>query len=64
MVRIRLLRNARITHQSGEIVNASEADARFLVSVGSAIVVRETPEQSANAEVVSVTARKRTAKKG
>lgn len=33
---LKLLRDARITHKSGEIVEVSPAEAYFLISVGSA----------------------------
>ena len=49
MMKVKLLRNSRITHQAGEIVEVSPAEASFLLSVGSAVelhdeVVSETPE--------------------
>ena len=50
-MKIKLLRDSRIVHKAGEVVNASPAEASFLISVGSAIEVRtenaiETPEKA------------------
>ena len=48
-MKVRLLRPARITHDAGEIVEVSPDQARFLLSVGSAEIVRpekETPEKA------------------
>lgn len=36
-MKIKLLRDARIKHYAGEVVEASPAEAHFLVSVGSAV---------------------------
>lgn len=48
-MRVRLLRPARINHNAGEVLEISPAQAAFLLSVGSAEVVRtekrETPEK-------------------
>lgn len=50
-MKIRLLKPARITMNAGEIVEVSPDQARFLLSVGSAEIVRpekkETPEKAA-----------------
>ena len=50
-MKIRLLRPARITMNAGEIVEVSPDQARFLLGVGSAEIVRpekkETPEKAA-----------------
>lgn len=49
---IKLLRDARIRHHAGELVEASPAEAAFLISVNSAVEVLpaanavETPEDS------------------
>lgn len=40
-MKLRLLRDSRITHKSGEIVEVSPAEAYFLLSVGSAEPVAE-----------------------
>lgn len=49
-MKIRLLRPARITMNTGEIVEVSPDQARFLLSVGSAEIVgpekKETPEKA------------------
>lgn len=49
-MKVRLLRVARITHNAGEIVEVSPAEAAFLLSVGSAepveAAVKETPEKA------------------
>ena len=46
-MKVKLLREARIRHQAGEIVEVSPAEADFLIAVESAIPVdvRETPEK-------------------
>lgn len=42
---LRLLRDSRITHKAGEVVNvASPAEAFFLVSLGSAVAVGNEEE--------------------
>ena len=38
-MKIKLLRDARIRHYAGEIVEVSPAEAQFLTSVGSAVAV-------------------------
>lgn len=40
-MKVRLLRNARINHKVGEIVEVSPTEYDFLVSVGSAEPVKE-----------------------
>ena len=42
MMRVRLLRDSRINHSAGEIVNVSPEQGAFLLSVGSATEVVET----------------------
>ena len=49
-MKVKLLRDSRIMHKAGEIVEVSPAEYGFLTSVGSAIEVRaenvvETPEK-------------------
>ena len=44
MARVTLTRRARIWHDAGEAVEVSPAEAAFLISVGSAVPCRETPE--------------------
>lgn len=41
-MKVKLLRDSRINHLAGEIVEVSSAQADFLMSVGSAIPVVET----------------------
>lgn len=65
-MRVLLLRDSRIKHSAGEIVDASPAEATFLLSVGSAVklldeVRIETPE--AEAEAVEIPEKKKTARK-
>ena len=43
-MRVRLLRDSRINHAAGEIVEVSPAEADFLLSVGSAVKVGESPK--------------------
>ena len=43
-MRVKLLRAARIRHEAGETVEVSPAVAGFLLSTGSAEVVREAPK--------------------
>ena len=38
-MKVKLIRDARITHKAGEIVDVSPAECNFLVSVGSAVEV-------------------------
>lgn len=40
-MKVRLLRDSRITHHAGEILEVSSAEAEFLLSVGSAAPVVE-----------------------
>lgn len=62
-MRVLLLRDSRIKHLAGEIVDVSPAEANFLLSVGSAVklldeVRIETPE--AEAEAVEIPEKKKT----
>ena len=61
-MRVKLLRDARINHKAGEIVDVSPAEFRFLVSVGSAVEVAVNLPEAEVAEK-PVKARKRTEKK-
>lgn len=45
-MKVRLLRDARVTVKAGEVVEISPAEARFLIGVGSA-VVEEAPKEPA-----------------
>ena len=40
-MKIKLLRDSRIMHKAGEVVDASPAECSFLTSVGSAVYVAE-----------------------
>lgn len=62
-MRVLLLRDSRIKKSAGEIVDVSPAEARFLLSVGSAVELHdevqiETPE--AKAEEVEIPEKKKT----
>ena len=66
-MKVKLLRDARINHKAGEIVDVSPAECSFLVSVGSAVEVAvnppakvETPEEPAMVEAKVETKIKRT----
>lgn len=41
MMKVRLLRDARINHKAGEIVEVSPAEYGFLIDVGSAEAIRD-----------------------
>ena len=65
-MRVLLLRDSRIKHSAGEIVDVSPTEATFLLSIGSAVklldeVRIETPE--AEAEAVEIPEKKRTTRK-
>jgi len=56
-MKVKLLRDARINHKAGEIVEVSPAECQFLTSVGSAVEVAvkapvkaETPETTEKPE--------------
>lgn len=44
-MKVKLLREARIRHYPGEIVEVSPAEAGFLLSTGSAVEVWEAPKK-------------------
>ena len=44
-MKVKLLREARIRHHAGEIVEVSPAEAGFLLSTGSAVEVQEAPKK-------------------
>ena len=56
-MRVLLLRDSRIKHSAGEIIDVSPAEARFLLSVGSAVELHdevqkvETPEDVQTVEI-------------
>ena len=58
-MKVKLVRDARIRHKAGEIVEVSPAEAGFLLSTGSAVEVaevppikRETPEAKVEPKVI------------
>lgn len=63
-MKIKLLRDSKIMHKVGEVVDASPAECKFLISVGSAVEVSEAVEkvETATAEEKKITI-KRTTKK-
>lgn len=50
-MKVKLLRNARINHEAGEIVEVSPAVCNFLVSVGSAVEVAVKLPEAETAEI-------------
>lgn len=44
-MKVKLLRDSKIMHKAGEIVEVSPAEAAFLISVNSGIEVREAQTQ-------------------
>lgn len=46
-MKVRLLRDARVTVKAGEVVEISPAEARFLLGVGSAVKVEEAQKEPA-----------------
>lgn len=51
MIKVKLLRDTRIMHKAGEIVEVSPAELSFLVSVGSAVeVAAKKPEAEPKTE--------------
>ena len=51
MAKIKLLRDTRINHKAGEIVEVSPAELAFLISVGSAVeVAMKKPDAEPKAE--------------
>lgn len=45
-MKVKLLRDSRITHAAGEILEVSPAQAEFLLSVGSAVMVLPKVEKA------------------
>ena len=67
-MKVRLLRDARIRHAAGEVVDVRDLpELQFLVSTGSAEVLRteapETPEAVAEVKETRTVAKKTTRKK-
>lgn len=67
-MRVRLIRDARINHKAGEIVDVSPAEMNFLTSVGSAVLVETATNKAvekaerATKEPKATTTTKRTKK--
>ncbi len=59
-MKVKLLRDARITHKAGEIVEVSPAEFNFLVSVGSAVEVAVNPPAKAETPEKTETKEKKT----
>ena len=53
-MKIKLLRDSRINHAAGEIVEVSPATADFLISVGSAAKIESKPDETATIPVEEV----------
>ena len=51
-MKVKLLRDARITHHAGEVIETTPAEGAFLISVGSAEELKEKVVQKATAPVV------------
>lgn len=61
-MKIKLLRDSRINHKAGEVVNASPSECAFLISTGSAVSISEAvKKETETAEEKKIT--KRTTKK-
>ena len=63
-MKIKLLRDSKIMHKVGEVVDASPAECKFLISVGSAVKVSEAVEkvETATAEEKKITIKRTTRK--
>ena len=44
-MKVQLIKDARIHHKAGEIVEVSPAEAGFLLSTGSAAIIEEEPQK-------------------
>ena len=64
-MKVRLLRDARITHKAGEIVEVSPTEFQFLVSVGSAVelAVKAPVEEAETPETIEKPAKAETKEK-
>lgn len=56
-MKVKLLRDSRIWHKAGDIVDVSPAECQFLTSVGSAVevAVNASPIETAEKEPVKAT---------
>lgn len=61
-MRVKLLRDARINHKAGEIVEVSPAEYQFLCSVGSAVEFIEVAVKAPEAETADKKIEKKTRK--
>lgn len=61
-MRVKLLRQSRITHKAGEIVEVSPAEAKSLISLGSAVEIVERAEEIETPENPAPTKTRRTKK--
>ena len=59
-MKVKLLRDARIRHSAGEIVEVSPAEFNFLVSTGSAVEVAVNPPTKAETPEKTETKEKKT----
>ena len=59
MMKVRLLRDAKINHKAGEIVEVSPAEYGFLTSVGSAVPVSVIWSAEQKTETVKQTVKKK-----
>lgn len=62
-MKVLLIRDARITHKAGEIVEVSPAERDFLVPLGSAVDAVTEPEEPKVVEEKPAPAKKATRKK-
>lgn len=62
-MKVKLLRDARINHKAGEIVEVSPSEFQFLCSVGSAVEVVEVAVKTPKAETADKKIEKKTRKK-
>lgn len=62
-MKVLLIRDARITHKAGEIVEVSPAERDFLVPLGSAVDAVTEPEEPKVMEEKPAPAKKATRKK-
>ena len=63
-MRLKLLRQSRIRHEAGEIVEVSPAEANYLLSTKSAVVFAEEAEKIETPEQPAPVKTTRTRKKG
>jgi len=61
-MKVRLLRDARINHKAGEIVEVSPSEFQFLCSVGSAVELVEVAVKAPEVETADKKIEKKTRK--